>query len=84
MTSREQFELVWKGSEISDDETLKQIAWAFWKASREVVEIQLPDSRDYEETLSDHELGFNTALEQCAEAIRAAGIKVIEGEQKNG
>lgn len=76
ITIREQFEIVWKGSEISDDDTLKQIAWAFWQASREAVEIQLPDHRDYEETLSDHELGFNTGLEQCAEAILAAGIKV--------
>ncbi|GEM_PF-1103795 len=61
-----------------------QAMYMAWQASREAVVIQLPDHRDYEETLSDHELGFNTGLEQCAEAIRSAGIKVIEGEKKNG
>ena len=55
---------------------LIQRLWEAWQASREAVEVQLPDRRDYEETLSDHELGFNIALELCAEAIRAAGIKV--------
>lgn len=91
MTSREQFEaqirLHTDESEI--EERLKKangglnyahpetdVAWIWWQASREAVEVQLPDRRDYEETLSDHELGFNIALELCAEAIRAAGIKV--------
>lgn len=82
MTSREQFELVWKGSEISDDDTLKQIAWSFWQASREAVEVGLPDKKFISEDESvipedsDWPDGFNTALEQCAEAIRADGIKV--------
>lgn len=82
MTGREQFELVWKGSEISDDDTLKQIAWAFWRASREAVVVDLPDKQfiSEEDVLIPDEVdwpdGFNTALEQCAEAIRAAGIKV--------
>lgn len=60
--------------------------WEAWQASREAVEVEveLPDHRDYEETLSDHELGFNIALEKCAETIRSAGIKVIEGEKNNG
>lgn len=91
MTSREQFEaqirLHTDESEIED--RLKKanggmnyahpetdVAWIWWQASREAVDVQLPDRRDYEETLSDHELGFNIALELCAEAIRAAGIKV--------
>lgn len=92
MTSREQFEAWVGGQypcEPMEDILLKvgpekeryhlkliQRSWEAWQASREAVEIKLPNHRDYEETLSDHELGFNTALEQCAEAIRAAGIKV--------
>lgn len=90
MTSREQFEAAWgKNNECEPmdgweslrcddgyvDEAIDGQWWA-WQASREAVVIQLPDHRDYEETLSDHELGFNTGLELCAEAIRAAGIKV--------
>ncbi|MBW2956134.1 hypothetical protein [Hafnia paralvei] len=55
---------------------LTDAVWRGWQASREAVEVELPDRRDYEETLSDHELGFNIALKQCAEAIRAASIKV--------
>lgn len=50
--------------------------WESWQASREAVEVELPKRREYVDTLSDHELGFNIALKQCAEAIRAAGIKV--------
>lgn len=86
MTSREQFEAEClnglingglakheNGKYVSE---LTDAVWRGWQASREAVEVQLPDRRDYEETLSDHELGFNIALEQCAEAIRAAGIKV--------
>lgn len=96
MTSREQFETWWKtqravcqfareGSKNGAYHSKPcQSAWEAWQASRDAVEVQLPDRRDYEETLSDHELGFNIALELCAEAIRAAGIKVIEGEKKNG
>ncbi|MCK2179432.1 hypothetical protein MUN35_06955 [Hafnia paralvei] len=83
MTSREQFE-AWAPNYCWKYSTTKELAWLAWQASRETVVIQLPDHRDYEETLSDHELGFNTGLEQCAEAIRSAGIKVIEGEKKNG
>lgn len=55
---------------------LARQAFEWWELSRKAVEVQLPERRDYEETLSDHELGFNTGLEFCAEAIRAAGIKV--------
>lgn len=88
MTSREQFETWWKtqravcqfareGSKNGAYHSKPcQSAWEAWQASREAVDVQLPDRRDYEETLSDHELGFNIALELCAEAIRAAGIKV--------
>ena len=69
MTSREQFEAWFKPRKerMKNDGicTLnivryRGMAWAGWQASRETVEIELPERRDYEETLSDHELGFNT------------------------
>lgn len=53
-----------------------------WQASRAAVEVDLPDKQfiSEEDVLIPDEVdwpdGFNTALEQCAEAIRAAGIKV--------
>ncbi|KID03529.1 hypothetical protein [Hafnia alvei] len=78
MTSREQFELVWKGSEISDDDTLKQIAWAFWKASREAVEVELPPA------INTEEIGRAISKERTMTRLALAGIKVIKGEKKNG
>lgn len=85
MTSREQFEAWFKPRKerMKNDGicTLnivryRGMAWAGWQASREAVEVELPKRREYVDTLSDHELGFNIALDNCAEAIRAAGIKV--------
>lgn len=89
MTGREQFELVWKGSEISDDDTLKQIAWSFWRASREAVEVNPPKFVDSREALSkgftvDYSKGFGDGMDAYEESIRAAGIKITEGERKNG
>ncbi len=75
MTSREQFE-AWAPNYCWKYSTTKELAWLAWQASRDAVEVELPKRREYVDTLSDHELGFNIALENCAEAIRAAGIKV--------
>ena len=61
---------------------LARQAFEWWELSREAVEVDLPDKQfiSEDEALipedSDWPDGFNTALEQCAEAIRAAGIKV--------
>lgn len=94
MTSREQFEAIYMKREpeasMAFNESVGRYKYAFiqsqyefflaaWQASREAVEVELTKRREYVDTLSDHELGFNIALENCAEAIRAAGIK-IKGE----
>lgn len=77
MTGREQFELVWKGSEISDDGTLKQIAWAFWQASREAVEVELPSfDKPVKWGAATISIDLYQHKKECEEAIRAAGIKV--------
>ena len=77
MTGREQFELVWKGSEISDDDTLKQIAWAFWKASREALEVELPSfDKPVKWGAATISIDLYQHKKECEEAIRAAGIKV--------
>ncbi|TBL60761.1 hypothetical protein [Hafnia alvei] len=73
MTSREQFDLVWKGSEISDDDTLKQIAWAFWQASRNALEIKLPPA------INTEEIGVAISKERTMARLAFAGIK-IKGE----
>ncbi len=62
--------------------TSVNMAWEGWQASREALAVDLPDKQfiSEEDVLIPDEVdwpdGFNTALEQCAEAIRAAGIKV--------
>lgn len=86
MTSREQFEAECRNGLINGGlakhengkyaSELTDAVWRGWQASREAVEVELPKRREYVDTLSDHELGFNIALDNCAEAIRAAGIKV--------
>ncbi|MGB2538252.1 hypothetical protein [Hafnia paralvei] len=100
MTSREQFEtqirLHTDESEI--EERLKKangglnythpetdIAWIWWRASREAVEVELPSLKQTDSgeryVWSDGVFNFK---EDAIKAIRAAGIKVIEGEKKNG
>lgn len=82
MTGREQFELVWKGSEISDDDTLKQIAWAFWQASREAVELEIDNHTEFEiehmicPDKDGYSVGWIDGRNYAVKQVRAAGIKV--------
>lgn len=46
-----------------------------WKASRAAIEIKLDDKVMVED---EFDKGHNCAIDYCAEAIRAAGIKVKE------
>lgn len=82
MTGREQFELVWKGSEISDDDTLKQIAWAFWRASREAVEVEIDNHTEFEiehmicPDKDGYSVGWIDGRNYAVKQVSAAGIKV--------
>jgi hypothetical protein len=49
--------------------------WILWKASRAAIEIKLDDKVMVED---EFDKGHNCAIDYCAEAIRAAGIKVKE------
>lgn len=51
------------------------IAWIAWQASREAIEIKLDDKVMVED---EFDKGHNCAIDYCADAIRAAGIKVKE------
>lgn len=95
MTSREQFEAWLRaqphvlnvGVEQGGTYTLHEdrVAWEAWQASREAVEVQLPSLKQIDSgeryVWSDGVFNFK---EDAIKAIRAAGIKVIEGEKKNG
>lgn len=51
-------------------------AWEGWQASRAAIEIELPSTQPERfGFMAEH---FNATLEECANAIRAAGIKVKE------
>jgi len=64
---------------------LIQRLWEAWQASREAVEVELPSLKQIDSgeryVWSDGVFNFK---EDVIESIRAAGIKIIEGEQKNG
>ncbi|WP_316375004.1 hypothetical protein [Enterobacter hormaechei] len=47
--------------------------WEAWQASRAAIEIKLDDKVMVED---EFDKGHNCAIDYCAEAIRAAGIKV--------
>ncbi|EMS0120374.1 TPA: hypothetical protein RHY00_003954 [Escherichia coli] len=80
--SRKQFE-EWFGEEfesINNSEELhvqaiKMIAWQSWVKSRAAIEIKLDDKVMAED---DFDKAHNCAIDYCADAIRAAGIKVKE------
>ncbi|WP_410003326.1 hypothetical protein [Salmonella enterica] len=61
-----------------------ELSWDAWKESRSAIEIELPaindiSSDDYPiPDLVDWDDGRNAGIQECAEAIRAAGIKVKE------
>ncbi|WP_302421228.1 hypothetical protein [uncultured Citrobacter sp.] len=56
--------------------------WSAWQASRAAVEIKLPAKNDIHDEdrpipdLSDWDDGRNSGIQECAESIRTAGIKV--------
>lgn len=88
MTSREQFEAWFKPRKerMKNDGicTLnivryRGMAWAGWQASREAVEVDLPQPEPDGGTDSqvDISAGFSNRMRsKCIESIRAAGIKV--------
>lgn len=52
--------------------------WHWWKASRESIEVELPE-KVFEE--DDFDNGHNCAIEYCSAALRTAGIR-IKGESE--
>ena len=51
-------------------------AWWSWVASRQDVEVELPESATVENEWDDYEIGYNNGIESTADAIRAAGIRI--------
>ncbi|ECM5670421.1 hypothetical protein PV77_05450 [Salmonella enterica subsp. enterica serovar Newport] len=88
--SRKQFEEWFKNKYHVSSDVMKimhiksEIAWEAWQASRAAIEIELPAKNDITgddypiPDLVDWDDGRNAGIQKCAEAIRAAGIKVKE------
>lgn len=72
--------------EIYDEKlyVMLQAMYMAWTASRAAIEIELPAKNDISSDdnsipdLVDWDDGRNAGIQECAEAIRAAGIKVKE------
>lgn len=68
------------GSNYAD--SITDICWMAWQASRAAIEIKLPEFYDYTDQdttrAAAEKSAYNSALYDSQEAIRAAGIKVKE------
>lgn len=79
--SRKAFEQWFQSKYKCTMETMKvmqikvELAWEAWQAIREAIEIKLDDKVMVED---EFDKGHNCAIDYCADAIRAAGIKVKE------
>lgn len=91
MTSREQFEAWLRaqphvlnvGVEQDGTYTLHEdrVAWEAWQASREALEVELPEEMKAREALDkgfmcDYAAGVTDTVVQMRENLRTAGIKV--------
>lgn len=56
-------------------------AWKWWQASREIIEVELPELCGDGENDTDYTEGLNDGINQSARAIRTAGIR-IKGESE--
>ena len=81
---REEFE-EWFGDTLKKQETdmpkycistlrfSKEVLWEGWKARQESLVIELPVIEYW------HDPGYGSGIDQCADAIKAAGLKVKQG-----
>ncbi|ELQ6218488.1 hypothetical protein R2301_003961 [Cronobacter dublinensis] len=79
--SREQFDQWLKQQGLKPVAWIKDEYWKVWKASRAAVEIELPNGVTAREALDagytcDYAAGMDDGIESCANACRAAGLKV--------
>lgn len=94
MTSREQFEAKCRNGLINGGlakhengkyaSELTDAVWRGWQASREEMEVELPAACADDEYFNDGVFQPMRYERDVERAIRASGLKVIEGEKKNG
>ncbi|CNG28414.1 hypothetical protein [Yersinia kristensenii] len=87
--SREAFEAWWNAPEQAELRNSCIMGWGFriWKASRESLLIDLPQKISEFNRMPDNgailleAVNYDEAIDDCAEAIRAEGIR-IKGESE--
>ncbi|HHP2743062.1 TPA: hypothetical protein ACSAFW_004509 [Yersinia enterocolitica] len=85
--SREEFHKWLESRDCKPVAWLKDAYWEVWKASRESIVIDLPPKISEFNRMPDNgailleAVNYDEAIDDCAEAIRAAGIR-IKGESE--
>lgn len=79
--SREEFHKWLESRDCKPVAWLKDAYWEVWKASRESLEVDLPELCGDGENDTDYIEGLNDGIIQSARAIRTAGIR-IKGESE--
>lgn len=53
-----------------------RLAWKFWQASRESLEIELPRKHDEDDDYDYFSMGFNAAIDKVKKVLIESGVKV--------
>lgn len=87
---REDFEKWWHKEcchlEGSDEASfVRYVSWEAWKASRAAIVVELPEKDDLS-LAGDESTKFvikfrNSAIDECTDSIRAAGLSIKEANQ---
>ncbi|ATM86707.1 hypothetical protein [Yersinia frederiksenii] len=76
--SREEFEAWLESRDCNPVAWLKDAYWEVWKASRESLVVELPEIYGNGVPKCDE---YDRAINECADALRTAGIR-IKGESE--
>ncbi|MEX6398997.1 hypothetical protein AB6E88_20045 [Providencia hangzhouensis] len=79
--SRQQFEEEFKrrySIPLTDSDVfIKEIAWKFWQASRESLEIELPQRKGI--CHNEYESGYFDGIDKCEDVLIRSGVKIKNG-----
>ncbi|WP_272663364.1 hypothetical protein [Providencia sp. PROV134] len=80
--SRQQFEAFVNDGDFPWLKASIPIMWMVWKASRESLEVELPDSIGYSKEYREcdceegYRKGYNNSLSECRQALISNGVKI--------
>lgn len=71
------FETANKGLNYADKYV--DLMWISWQASREILEIELPDASDSDSGCPNYHDGYNTAMGRTYDELISNGVKIKNG-----